>query len=163
MSRQRWDGMVSEFDTMLDELEGAVPHRHGGKPSPPKSPGIYLFSEDGKPVYVGITRNLRARYGQHQRPSSPENSAPFAFAIARRTAGEEGFPVEGRGRVELSKDPEFAETYFGPAKDRVRAMDFRYVEIPEEDLDSDVKLTVFEVFASMVLDTEGDFNSFRTH
>ena len=122
-----------------------------------------MFAEDGKPVYVGITRNLQARYGQHQRPSSPENTAPFAFAIARRAAAKDHFPVDERGRVELSKDPEFARKYFGPVKDRVRGMDFHYLELPSDDLDSDPKIAVFEVFASIVLETEGDFNSFRTH
>jgi hypothetical protein len=155
--------MVAEFDSMLDRLTSSKPHRHGDKPPPPEAAGIYLFVENGKPVYVGITRNLRARYGQHQRPSSPENSAPFAFAIARRAAGEDGFDTGGRGRVELSKDPGFTQTYFRPAKDRVRAMDFHYLEVPSEDLDSDPKIAVFEVFASIVLETEGDFNSFRTH
>jgi len=155
--------MVAAFDEMLEELTGSEPHRHGHRPPPPESSGVYLFVEDGHPVYVGITRNLRARYGQHHRPNSPENSAPFAFAIARREAGDDGFPIDGRGRVELSKDPEFAKAYFGPAKERVRAMDFHYLVIPAGDLDSDPKIAVFEVFASMVLQTEGDFNSFRTH
>jgi len=155
--------MVAEFDSMLDRLENSEPHRHGRRPAVPEAAGIYLFKEEGTPVYVGITRNLRARYGQHQRRSSPENSAPFAFAIARRAATADGFPVEGRGRVELSKDPGFEARYFLPAKDRVRAMDFHYLVVPPEDLDSDPKIAVFEVFASMVLGTEGDFNTFRTH
>lgn len=163
MSRERWDRMVSTFDVMLEELRGSEPHRHGQKPPPPESAGIYLFVERGRPVYVGITRNLRARYGQHQRPSSPENSAPFAFAIARRAASEAGVPVEGRGRVELSKDSEFDRDYFRPAKDRVCAMDFHFLTVPSEDLDGDPKIAVFEVFAAIVLETEGNFNSFRTH
>lgn len=155
--------MVATFDTMLEELTGSEPHRHGRRPALPAAAGIYLFVEEDRPVYVGITRNLRARYGQHQRPSSPENSAPFAFAIARRKAKEDGFRVEGRGRVELSKDPKFDREYFTPAKDRVRAMDFHYLTVPADHIDSDPKIAVFEVFASIVLETEGDFNSFRTH
>lgn len=154
---------MAEFDSMLDRLVGSRPYRHGQKPPLPQSAGIYLFVEDGNPVYVVITRNIRSRYGQHQRPSSPENSAPFAFSIARREAKSRWFPVTGRGRVELSNDPDFDTAFFGPAKARVRAMDFHYLEMSGEDLDSDPKVAVFEVFAAVVLGTEGDFNSFRTH
>jgi hypothetical protein len=163
MSRERWIEMVSEFESMLDELTGSKPHRHRQKPPLPENPGIYLFSEGDEHLYVGITRNLRSRYGQHQRPSSPENSAPFAFAIARDDAQNDQFPVSGQTRTKLSENQEFATKYFGPAKDRVRAMDFRYLRISAEDVDSDPKIAAFEIFAAVVLGTEGYFNSFRTH
>ncbi|NKC05296.1 GIY-YIG nuclease family protein [Ochrobactrum haematophilum] len=48
-----------------------------------KGSGIYMFSEDGNSLYVGRTRDVRKRYGQHTRRSSGHNSAPFAFKLAR--------------------------------------------------------------------------------
>jgi hypothetical protein len=51
---------------------------------------------------------------------------------------------------------------FGPlfkaAKERVRAMEFRFVEI-----DDPAVSTVFEVYAAIALHTEGEFNLFETH
>lgn len=148
---------------MLDQLVSSEPFRHGDLPALPAAQGVYLFSEGERHIYVGITRNIRYRYGQHQRPSSPENSAPFAFAIARSEPERDGFPLADRSRKNLNRDPQFDQRYFRPAKDRVRAMDFRYWLVPPDDSDADPKIAVFEVFVSMVLGTEGDFNLFRTH
>jgi hypothetical protein len=46
-----------------------------------------MFSEGGTNLYVGRTRSIRARYGQHTRLSSGHNSASFAFKLARQMTG----------------------------------------------------------------------------
>ena len=94
--------------------------------------------------------------GEHTRPSSPENSAPFAFNIARQEAIRQNIDATG-SRKAISKLPDFAEL-FDAAKSRVRAMEFRFVEIEDPPL-----RTIFEVYASLALGTHGDFNVFETH
>lgn len=122
----------------------------------PEQPGIYLFTENGAPIYVGRTRKLRSRWGQHTRSSSPEHSAPFAFNLAKRKAAADGIDV-GRPRKVLAQDQEFSLEFLR-AKERVRAMEYRWALV-----DSPVLSTVVEVYVAMLLGTEGDFNLFETH
>jgi hypothetical protein len=144
------------MEPLLDRLLDCEPHRRGERPAAPERPGVYLFIENGKPIYVGQTRDFRRRWGEHTRPSSPENSAPFAFNIARLEAGRQKLDVSGP-RKTVSALPDFA-TLFAAAKDRVREMEFRFVEIEDPPL-----RTIFEVYASLALGTYGEFNIFETH
>lgn len=148
--------MVDQMEPLLDRVLDCVPHQRGKRPAAPESPGVYLFTESDKPIYVGQTRNFRRRWGEHTRPSSPENSAPFAFNIARLEARRKKLNVSG-SRKTVSALPDFA-TLFAAAKDRVRAMEFRFVEIEDPPL-----RTIFEVYASLALGTHGEFNLFETH
>ena len=152
---RRFDGLTDQLAPLLNQLLACEPHVRG-ELAAPKSPGVYLFMEAGKPIYVGQTRDFRRRWGEHTRPSSPENSAPFAFNIARAEAVRKKLDVSG-SRKALSTLPDFA-ALFSAAKERVRSMEFRYVEIKDPPL-----RTVFEVYASLVLGTEGEFNLFETH
>jgi hypothetical protein len=115
-----------------------------------------LFTENAVHRYVGRTRNFSRRFGEHVAPESPENKAPFAFNLAKADARAAGRRITGtRGQVAAS--PQF-KPYFTAAKRRVRAMQFRFVEIEIPAVS-----TVFEVYASMLLNTEGEFNLFETH
>ncbi len=119
-------------------------------------PGVYLFTEKGVHRYIGRTRNANRRLGEHIQKSSPQNSAPFAFNIAKAEAAREGIEFIGT-RDEIAATPEFAP-YFQQAKERIRAMDFQVIEIADPVLS-----TIFEVYAAVALETEGDFNLFETH
>ena len=158
------DRLAPELEKLLDcpahtriKIKG-VPHI-----AVPQQPGVYLFTEDSKHRYVGRSKNLNMRLGHHTQPRSGENSAPFAFNIARRAALEAGFAVAGRSRESLGADGVFVEKYFAPAKERVRAMEFRFVTFNPDEPDADAFSTIFEVYAAMVLGTDGDFNLFHTH
>ena len=118
--------------------------------------GVYLFTEEGVHRYIGRTRNANRRLGEHIQMSSSQNSAPFAFNIAKAEARREGIEFTGT-RDEVAATPEFAP-YFQDAKERIRAMDFQVIAI-----DDPVVSTIFEVYAAVALDTEGDFNLFETH
>ncbi|MDQ3758570.1 MAG: hypothetical protein M3331_01305 [Actinomycetota bacterium] len=107
-------------------------------------------------MYVGRTRDLSRRWADHTRPSSGINSASFAFNIAKKAAAAHGEDV-AIARSRLAVEPVFARA-FVEAKARVREMDYRFVRV-----DSPVLSTVGEVYAAMVLGTEGDFNEFETH
>jgi len=120
----------------------------------PKAAGVYLFS-DSNPVYVGQTRNLRARLRTHTTSSATENQASFAFLIAKANAGTAGIDLR-RARKVLEADPHFAK-HFQAAKARVAQMNVRWIE-----LDDPIERTLFEVYAALALDTVA-FNSFETH
>jgi len=116
--------------------------------------GIYVFLENGHPIYVGRTNRMKDRIKEHGRPSSTHNSAPFAFNLAKKVAVEKGIDLN-KSRVELERDPTFAKL-FSEAKERVSKMAVRVIEIEDP-----VVQTIFEVYASMELKTE--FNDFDTH
>ena len=164
----RFDALRERLAPELDKLLACAAHtrimsaavKHVAVP---KKPGVYLFTQNGEHRYVGRSKNLSSRFGQHIQAGSGENSAPFAFNIARRDAGEAGFPVAGRTRKNLGTDPEFKERFFAPAKQQVREMDFRFVIFDPDEPDVHVFSTVFEVYAAMVLGTDADFNLFHTH
>ncbi|MNU65202.1 GIY-YIG catalytic domain protein [compost metagenome] len=119
--------------------------------------GIYLFSEEGRHLYVGRTRDVRRRYGQHSRPSSKHNTAPFAFKLAREATGIllADYTAGGRGRVALSAEAEFSAA-FATALARVRNMEFRFVEEPDP-----TRQCLLEVYVSVVHSTP--YNDFDTH
>ena len=118
---------------------------------------VYLFSEQGKDLYVGRTRHLRQRLRQHSIPSSRHNQAVFAFRLAREATGRllAAYVGEGRRASLASEDPTFAAA-FTAAKARVRAMQVRYVE--ETDA---LRQVLLEIYAAIVLGTP--YNDFHTH
>lgn len=149
----RFREIERKLPSLLSSLLACPPHRAGNKPTVPHHEGVYLFTEAGKHLYVGRTGNFNHRLGQHTQPSSPENSAPFAYNIAKREAK---LPLVGT-RVAISRHAEFVP-HFQAAKARIRQMEFRYVVI-----DDAATSTIFEVYAAIALATEGDFNLFSTH
>jgi hypothetical protein len=120
----------------------------------PKVPGVYLFS-DKQPVYVGQTRNLRARLRNHTGAQATENQASFAFLIGKADAKAAGIDLN-RTRKILEADPDFSD-HFRKAKERVARMNVRWIE-----LDDPIERTLFEMYAALALDTVA-FNSFETH
>ena len=138
---------------LLEALRAQSPMPRGTGVTFPETPGVYLLSEDGLPVYVGQTRNLRRRLAQHGAAAGRENQATFAFNRARNEARASGIDV-ARSRRELAMDPRF-EALFRQHRQRVARMAIRAVMVKEPEL-----RTVFEVYASVMLGTE---NSFETH
>ena len=141
--------------------------------SPPKKPGIYVFScsESGKYRYVGRTGNLRQRLTQH-RSSSPKQ-ATLAAKMARieterpvthenkyRYVGRTGSGVEHL--IENCRDFKMA---FEEARLRIRAMQVRWVLVAESE-DDGVQQARLELHAAVELRTlikDGGYNSFRNH
>ncbi len=118
---------------------------------------VYLFSEQGKNLYVGRTRHLRQRMRQHSIPSSQHNQAVFAFRLARQDTGRlvPAYTGEGTRALLAASDPAFAAA-FTSAKTRVRAMELRYVEETDP-----LRQALLEIYASIVLATP--YNDFNTH
>jgi hypothetical protein len=124
----RFKEFVEGLHPSLERLVVMIPVKIGALPRDMPKAGIYLFSEGGSHLYVGRTNRIRQRLGEHSRPSSTHNSAPFAFRLAREATGRVAASYAPEGsRIELEGDPHFNEA-FSAAKKRVRSMDVRYVE-----------------------------------
>jgi hypothetical protein len=148
--------IAEQLPQLLEQLRVANPYGRETRLSIPRVPGVYLLSEQDHPIYVGQTRDLRRRRGQHSRASSRQNQATLAFNLARKTAASRA-DIGGRGsRASLAADPLF-DSLFRAARERVAAMEFRFVEIREPEL-----RTVFEVYAAVAFGTS-EHNSFETH
>ena len=118
--------------------------------------GVYLFSEGERHLYVGRTNRLRQRLLEHGRQSSGHNSAPFAFLLARKATGRTTATYQTNGsRGQLEADPLFAAA-FTAAKQRVRAMNIRFVEqlVP-------LGQALLEIYVAVALQTP--HNDFDTH
>lgn len=125
-------------------------------PKDAPSKAVYLFSEDGQPLYVGRTNHLRNRMRQHSIPGAQHNQAGFAFRLARQQTGHmfATYSPEG-GRVALSKDRAFAAAFLA-AKARIRQMDLRFVEETDP-----FRQALLEIYAAVALKTP--HNDFETH
>jgi hypothetical protein len=111
--------------------------------------GCYVFIENEKPIYVGISRKVIGRILQHINMPN-HNAASLAYRMAREKCPHK------MTRIEAMRDPEFLEQ-FSLAQTRLRKMKIAYVEI-----ENDLELYLFEVFAAMHFQTT-EWNTFRTH
>jgi len=112
-------------------------------------PGCYVFIDQNCPVYVGISRGVVKRLVQHLNFES-HLTASLVYKMAT-----EGYPHEMK-RDQAMKDDQFGKIFLA-AQGRLRQTTIAFVEI-----NNDLELYVFEVFAAMHLDT-GTRNTFRTH
>src|SRR4051812_2924788 len=73
---------------------------------------IYLFSENGRALYVGRTRKLRQRMRNHCGDASGQNQAGFAFKLARELTGKlvATYSTED-SRTALLREPEFSAAF----------------------------------------------------
>lgn len=152
---RRFHSAVTRMSPLLNDVQQAAQHRVSDHPSIPAGPGIYLFSYDDKPIYVGQSRNLRKRLRQQTAITSRENQASFAFNLAKRSAREAGLTLAG-SRAAVEADPEFAQ-HFEQARREVAQMTVQFIELADP-----IERTLFEIYASLALETE-EFNSFETH
>ena len=158
MAYRRFEEVIDGMPRYLQELEDCqiITRDGSGRLShnlPAK--GIYVFYENGEPIYVGRSDRLKDRLLEHGREGSRNQTAPFAFNIAREEF-QENFPGhDAVPRNDLEIDPRFAPL-FREAKRRVRRMEIRVVEIQDP-----IEQTIFEVYAHLKLGTR--FNSFENH
>ena len=82
-------------------------HPAAAHPVVPNAPGIYLFSHESAPVYVGQSRKLQNRLRQHTGATNSHNQASFAFNLAKREAKKARVDIK-RFRSALELDPTFA-------------------------------------------------------
>lgn len=123
--------------------------------APRESPtgGVYLFSRNGRALYVGRTkRPIVQRLKDHVR-DAPD--CPFAWQLARRATGRaRSYRPEG-SRRKLLTDPTFKRAY-QHARERIRRMEVRYVE----EVDP-LKQALLEIYVAVA--TKARYNDFDTH
>jgi len=152
---QQFAQAVEQMPALLARLRAAPKHPAAAHPVVPNAPGIYLFSHDSAPVYVGQSRKLRNRLRQHTGATNSHNQASFAFNLAKREAKKARVDIK-RFRSALELDPTFAP-YFDAARVEVARMNVQFIEVADP-----IVRTLFEVYAALALDTV-EFNSFETH
>ena len=149
--------VIKSLHASFEELIASTPSSAGELPRGMPLSGIYLFSETGKHLYVGRSRNMRRRYGLHTRPSAQHNQASFAFLLTRESTGMivPSYKSGGKSRAGLAKTPDFVKE-FTHAKLRVRSMDYRFVE----EMNS-TRQALLEIYCAVALGTP--YNTFSTH
>jgi hypothetical protein len=153
---KRFREHIEKLHPSFERLMAMPPVKVCALPRPMPAAGVYLFSEGARHLYVGRTDRLRQRLGEHCRPSSTHNSAPFAFLLAREATGNRKPTYQPTGsRAELAKNLKFGRT-FTDSKKRVREMDVRFVE----EIDSR-RQALLEMYAAIALNTP--HNSFENH
>jgi len=149
---------TAQLPALLDTLIACVPASRSelAKRIPKNTPGVYAFYHDGQPVYIGRTRDLRRRLGEHSWASSSHYSASFAFLRARQAAKVAGYTAS---LTSFSRPALATHEVFGPLfiaeKKVVAGMIIRWVEV-----ENAVTQALLEVYAALELHTP--FNSFET-
>ncbi|MCX6831816.1 MAG: GIY-YIG nuclease family protein [candidate division Zixibacteria bacterium] len=147
---------IGSLEPSFQRLLAMAPVTPVSLPQSMPASGIYLLSENNRHLYVGRTRNIRARIAGHSRPGATHGTAAFAFRLAREVTGNLAATYRKKGsRADLMESPEFSLA-FDEAKKRILAMDLRFVE--END---PVRQAVLEIYVAVSLQTL--HNDFDTH
>ena len=147
---------VEQLDAKVDALIRAPAHTYDTLPRGICRSGIYLFSDDERPLYVGRSNRIRGRLGSHCRDSSRHNAASFAFRLARERTGRTAASyTTAESRESLSNDPVFAAA-FREAKAYRRSRRIQYVREEHQ-----VTQALLEIYAAVRLKTP--YNDFATH
>ncbi|MBV1701218.1 MAG: hypothetical protein KGQ46_05290 [Hyphomicrobiales bacterium] len=152
------EGLPLACNTLVSRapVTGGAKPDFGVEKSTPKR-GVYLFTEKGTHMYVGRSNRLFERYKNHWGTQSSGGKAAFAFKLARQTTGfSKATYKKGPGsRQSLDIDPTFKQA-FKDAKERIRAMEYRWVEATDPTFQC-----LLEIYVSIVLATK--YNDFDTH
>lgn len=118
---------------------------------------VYLFSNGAEPFYIGRTRNLAQRIGQHCNAGSQPNQSSIAFYLACKDLNiERKKYTKGQSWKQLLAMHSGLDEAFGLWKCKMRAMCIRYVE--ESD---PIAQALLEIYCSVALRTP--YNDFDTH
>jgi hypothetical protein len=154
----KFAAIIESLQEKFDQLLAGPAYKFGELPVRMPESGVYLFSEGSAHHYVGRSNNLRKRYYLHCRRGSQQNQATFAFKLAREAVGirEAAYKAGTSSRAGLAANPEFQKA-FSAAKERLRSMDYRYVEETGQ-----TRQALLEAYCAIVLDTQR-YNDFETH
>ncbi len=151
---EQFDHVIADVKRKFYILQSSTKHRLSALPQDTPSAGIYIFSENGRSLYVGRTNNLRKRLQYHTR--SNHNQATFAFLLARHATGNLNASYQPKGsRQDLLTNTRFRDA-FDDARERIRNMDVQFVEEKEP-----IRQTILEVFTAF--QTKAEYNDFDNH
>ncbi len=147
--------VVVGLEAKFQELMAREPARFGSlRPADVRKPGVYAFFENGAPLYVGRSKNIHRRLGNHCRGRASQTA--FAFRLAREKTGNTKATYAPNGsRRALAANPAFAAAFL-EVQARIREMDVRFVEEPDP-----VAQALLEIYVTVALNTP--YNDFDTH
>ena len=148
----KFDEMIEQLPLLLNKLVNSPSKKRDTLSTLPQK-GIYVFYENEFPIYVGRSNRIKQRLLEHSRSSSTHTSATFAFNLAKEAAKEKEMDVNNKARVHLETDLVFSGLY-SEAKERVSKMSIKVIKI-----DDPILQTIFEVYASVKLNTLNDFDT----
>ena len=135
--------LLAQMEPLLDTLKACSPETFTTRKKLPEV-GIYVFYEDGNPLYVGRSGKgtIPKRIGNHSLPGSRAFEAPLAVRLVKECIGKEAKGLSTK---------KIGETYpceFARQKKRVREMKVRAVKIKDC-----TTRAAFEIYASLALGT----------
>ena len=140
---------VNRMIPLMDDLKRSEEHNWKEYSNAPQN-GVYVFYENGDPIYVGRSNNVRTRIQEHGADSSDRNSATFAFKLLRQALNDPKGKAED---IETAHSEEYRQQ-----RKRVQAMTFRAVSITDQ-----LEQTLFEIYAIIDMGTAPKYNDFQTH
>jgi hypothetical protein len=76
--------LVESLAPKLESLCSMPPLHTGNLPRDMPASGVYLFTENGRPMYVGRSNVLRKRYGRHCLPGATHRGLRSHFNLRER-------------------------------------------------------------------------------
>ena len=145
---------VEKLFLVLRKMELVNERNEFNKITLPEIPGIYVFYEGKKPLYVGRTNSIKKRIGLHR--STDYRCATFALKLAKEKAKAKNMGIEKfKNNGLLIKDPEFKKIYELMRK-RISKMRIKYVEVKDS-----ITQHLLEPYVHIILKTP--YNDFDNH
>ncbi len=153
----KFAALVETLAPKLERLLAMPSLAYGALPRAMPQSGVYLFTEAGRHLYVGRSNGLRGRYSGHCRAGATYRQAAFAFQLAREVTGraQAAYRAGAESRAGLMLDPAFTAAFVA-AKERIRRMEYRYIEEANQN-----RQALLEIYCAVVLATP--YNDFGTH
>ena len=148
---EKFNEIIQTFPALMERINKSPFITKDDFKNLPKK-GIYVFYEDGLPIYVGRTNRMKNRLTEHSKQSSGHTSATFAFNLAKEKAKKTTINLN-QLRKDLEDDPRFSRIY-AEEKERVSKMKIKVIEIEDP-----IVQTLFEVYAHLELNTQNEFEN----
>lgn len=146
---------IEGLDASFRRLLACDPITFDTRPRNLPSAVVYLFSDGDRPVYVGRSNKFRQRLGNHCLHGSQTNQASLAFRLACEDVGHVRAKYRrGSSSADALKEVPGLVEAFARMKERLRAMEIRYVEEPDQP-----RQALLEMYAALALETRHDFGT----
>ena len=151
-------GLISILHQRLEDLLAGPGFTASAKPRGLKGKcAVYLFSDGPVPFYVGRTKNLEQRIGNHCNEGSQPNQSSIAFKLACADLKiEREKYAKGQGWKDLMTTYSDLASAFSERKRQMGKMQIRYVEETDP-----VRQALLEIYCAAALNTP--HNDFDTH
>lgn len=145
---------IKDVEKKCSELLQSASCKFAALPKVMPTAGVYIYSENGKMLYVGRTSNLRRRLQYHTRNN--HNQATFAFLLARHRTGKMKASYQTVGsRSDLLSNGDFRAA-FDNARAAIREMDIQFIEETDP-----TKQALLEICTAMK--SGAKYNDFDNH